>query len=638
MPKITDFGLARRLDEEGLTQTGDVLGTPGYMAPEQAVGRGRQGEPATDVYSLGAILYELLTGRPPFRGETVLETLEQVRTLDPVPPRRLRPGLPRELETICLKCLDKEPGRRYASAGALADDLGRFLEGRPILARPVGLVGRLLKWMRRRPAIALLTGLCLAAGVALLVGALVYEHRLRQALGQTQTERERARGQAERADGNYRQARDALTKMLERAEDRRWDGVTRVQELRRGQYEDALAFHERIAAQQGDDPEVRAGVAWALLAAAKIRMQLGRGEQAAADLRRAIELARVLTGQEPGELDHRILLAEALNSLVAAEHLQGPLALAEEAVAVLEEVVRQHPGRHVFRRTLADDLINWGAALLAQGQAEKAEPALVRAVALLDELARQEPGRGHELVRARARINLGSVYNARKQPDRMRQQNALAETELEACLKESPDNVHAIEGLASIRINRAYELMGEGKRDEGLTTVSRNLPLLEQARRREPEQARFTDLLYRTHGVRATLLEQLGRIPESIADLEQAASLASPGDRLGLRVSLVILHLRMGDYQGGAAEADRVAKEALDRHDDTHWANLSRFYRQAADLAEKDMQLSPEERRRLCERYRAASATMLGRAATASLRRWLPQPSARPATPPPAGR
>ena len=134
-PKITDFGLAKAMDvDSGLTGSGEVLGTPSYMAPEQAEGRAKQAGPPVDVYALGAVLYELLTGRPPFRGATLMETLEQVRGTEPVPPSRLVPRLPRDLETICLKCLNKEPSGRYASATDLAEDLGRFAEGRPIHA------------------------------------------------------------------------------------------------------------------------------------------------------------------------------------------------------------------------------------------------------------------------------------------------------------------------------------------------------------------------------------------------------------------------------------------------------------------------------------------------------------------------
>ena len=154
-PKITDYGLAKLLDTDlGPTLSGQSPGTPSYMAPEQAGARPGSIGPATDIHALGAILYELLTGRPPFRGASVAETLEQVRSQDPVPPGRLRPKLPRDLETICLKCLAKEPARRYPSARALADDLGRFLDGRPIVARRLRWHQRLWRWCRRRPALA----------------------------------------------------------------------------------------------------------------------------------------------------------------------------------------------------------------------------------------------------------------------------------------------------------------------------------------------------------------------------------------------------------------------------------------------------------------------------------------------------
>jgi serine/threonine protein kinase/Flp pilus assembly protein TadD len=165
-PKIADFGLAKRLDEEdGQTQTGQVMGSPSFMAPEQA--RGREVGPLADVYSLGAILYEMLTGRPPFKGSSPMETLFQVVHDEPVPPTRLRPGLSSDLETIALKCLAKEPDRRYESAEALADDLDRYLSATPILARPIGLRERAWKWARRQPVLATLALVTLLAAIGL---------------------------------------------------------------------------------------------------------------------------------------------------------------------------------------------------------------------------------------------------------------------------------------------------------------------------------------------------------------------------------------------------------------------------------------------------------------------------------------
>jgi WD40 repeat protein/predicted Ser/Thr protein kinase len=180
-PKITDFGIAK-LVVGGVTQTpqGAVLGTPGYMAPEQATGSDAQVGPAADVHALGAILYELLTGRPPFQGTTILETLEQVRSQEPVSPRRMVATIPGDLETICLKCLRKEPGRRYESALALVEDLGRVAAGEPIRARPVLAWERGVKWLRRHPAqAALLAVSCLAAlALTAVAVSLPYSARL----------------------------------------------------------------------------------------------------------------------------------------------------------------------------------------------------------------------------------------------------------------------------------------------------------------------------------------------------------------------------------------------------------------------------------------------------------------------------
>ena len=179
-PKITDFGLAKRLEsDDHQTQTGDVMGTPSYMAPEQALGRNKDVGPAADIYALGAILYEVLTGRPPLKGETVIETIRLVIHTDPVPPSRLVPRIARDLETICLKCLHKDPQKRYASAAEFADDLDRFREGKPIKARPTQLWERGLKWSKRRPLAATFLALGLVAFIGITGGAIGYQRHVR---------------------------------------------------------------------------------------------------------------------------------------------------------------------------------------------------------------------------------------------------------------------------------------------------------------------------------------------------------------------------------------------------------------------------------------------------------------------------
>ena len=178
-PKITDFGLAKQLGEDsGQTRTGQILGTPSYMAPEQAEGRVHDVGVVTDVYALGAILYAALTGDPPFNAGTLVKTLEQVRLQQPARPSRLAGKVPRDLETICLTCLEKEPVRRYASAAALAEDLRRFLAHEPIRARPASLSQQVRKWARRRPAVAALVAVSVVAAVSLLAGGLWYQKQL----------------------------------------------------------------------------------------------------------------------------------------------------------------------------------------------------------------------------------------------------------------------------------------------------------------------------------------------------------------------------------------------------------------------------------------------------------------------------
>ena len=235
-PKITDFGLAKQLDEEPgmagagpMTASGALVGTPSYMAPEQAAGKVKELGPACDIYALGAILYDCVAGRPPFRAASMIETLRQVTNAEPVSPRRLNAQVPRDLETICLKCLEKDPSKRYPSAAALADDLARFRAGKPVLARPIGALGRGLRWCRRNPGVAaslLLVGASLLAASVVSVWFGLNAEQARQAemnraLSEAKAKEEavEARNKAQLAQKDAEDASEIAKEQKKKAED-----------------------------------------------------------------------------------------------------------------------------------------------------------------------------------------------------------------------------------------------------------------------------------------------------------------------------------------------------------------------------------------------------------------------------------
>ena len=256
VPRITDFGLAKLRECDGdYTSTGAALGTPAYMAPEQAAGAKLIG-PAVDVYSLGAILYELLAGRPPLKGSTPAETHRMVIAEEPSRLRRGLRGPPGDLEAICLKCLQKDPVRRYATAKGLADDLRRFLAGKPTAARPLTAAGQARKWARRRPALAALIGVVAASVLAVLLGGTLHYAQLREAnveLLAANTQLQEANAKLTEAE---RQTRDALDAKKQESEGKRIQLYGRdiqhaAEECRKGRFAEAAAELEKHRPQDG---------------------------------------------------------------------------------------------------------------------------------------------------------------------------------------------------------------------------------------------------------------------------------------------------------------------------------------------------------------------------------------------------
>ena len=266
-PRITDFGLARMIasghDATAATQSGEILGTPSYMSPEQADGRVDAIGPTTDVYGLGAILYALLTGRPPFQSHSPLDTMLLLRTQEPIAPSRLRPRLPRDLETICLKCLEKQSAGRYRTAQQLVDDLKRCLAGESIHARPTPGWERALKWARRRPALAALACVSAAAIVTVVTIVVVTNARLQTQITHTEARRleaqrnlEEAQIQHQQALANLQKARDAVDRMVMHVGEKRLNGLPHLWAVRRELFNDAIRYYEDFAPQAGNDPDL----------------------------------------------------------------------------------------------------------------------------------------------------------------------------------------------------------------------------------------------------------------------------------------------------------------------------------------------------------------------------------------------
>ena len=628
-PRISDFGLARALTLDPAESPGDhqtrpgaVVGTPAYMAPEQAGGAEPAG-PAADVYALGAVLYECLTGRPPFCGETLLETLVQVRTLEPVPPRRLRPGVPRDLQTVALKCLEKGPARRYVAARELAADLRRYLDGRPIHARPVGPLRRLAKWVRRRPVVAGLIGLCLLCLATVVVGAGIYERRLRGAV-------DHAVSEGERADANYRKARDTIQKMLRSADDPQWRSIPRMSRLHREQVEAALAFYEDIAAQKGDAPQVQYEVAAACLEAARLQIDLGRMGPTQARARQELELADDLVRRQPDDLQTALLRYNALGTLARALDVERMIAYLEQSVVGLEALLERQPDAAEARRQLAANHVTLGAAYLNQNSVTQSLRCFRRAVELNAELVTANPDNHEQRSRlARSRLNLAVALSLAKDSAEARRQQRLAEADFEVLLIHLPDHKDTIDGLAVLRLNVVYWLAPEA----GLEYVSRNLPMLEAARKREPDDADYRDRLWRTHGVRAQILAGLKRHAEAVEAWERMMDLASKDEAERRRDGLAELLLRAGDHARAADQLDLVVKNAPPTKTAASWKELAGLYGEAAALADKDARLSTGKKREFRDRYQAAARSALFEAGKAAKHDLLKPRKASPAKP-----
>ena len=512
-PKVSDFGLAKQLVAEtemtagDLTESGAMLGTPNYMAPEQASGKSsaqqsynssaRLGS-AVDVYGLGAILYECLTGQPPFRAASVLETLDMVRSQEPTPPKWYQPGLPRDLQTICLKCLEKNPLKRYGSAQALADDLRRFRTGEPILAVPVSALGRLVKWSRRRPAWAALWALVLLM-VGASGGAVAYHTtQLHNSLIELSAKEIQVRQAKEQSDANYRAARQTIHQMLDRSEERILkSAIPQVRELLAQQGEDALQFFRAVAARSPEpDPGLQYEVAEALALVGRHRGLLGDRAHAANLLREAVQVLQSLLGSDPSASQVQLLLGET--HMYLAENL--PVQIGGEAEKHYLEAhrildsVSEHPpkGSNID----LDRAYCWhqlGILYRQTGRLPLAEEQLRQALHFW-ELATAKPKTFPPILlnrKADSHISMGLILYQKEQFAASQTEY----TEAEKCCMEAgrqlPDDLDVVATLGTIYLDWGLLDEAKGEHDEALRRYKMAIDLLDKALLREPNMVRL---------------------------------------------------------------------------------------------------------------------------------------------------
>jgi serine/threonine protein kinase len=478
-PKVADFGLAKILgSDDGITKTRAVLGSPSYMAPEQAEGDARSVAATTDVYALGAILYELLTGRPPFRAATALLTLAQVKDSDPVPPSRFQPGLPGDVETICLKCLEKSPQRRYPTADALAEDLRRFLASEPILARPVPSWVRAWKWARRRPALAAALTVSTAAILLLLVGALYYNSRLRVSVHEARVAQSEAVEQRKRTFRNLNHLVFQVHEKLGRTP------ATRA--ARRELLDTALAGLEEVAeSAKSEAPDIGRAVAHQKLG--DIFREIGRMEDAGRQYESARVLAEGLAAAKPSDVASRECLEATFAGLgdlsLHADRLDDAVRHFHRVVDLAERNAAGYPDRASTRRALLDAYFRLGRAFGFDRNLDEAAVWFSRMRQLAARWAEDEP------VNALPRDLLSTAYRKLADVSKLRHDDATARADYLKAVALGTDLVTADPTNLDYKLHLAQAL-------DDLATTEHRLGQLDlaTARLRQAEQL-FSELV-----------------------------------------------------------------------------------------------------------------------------------------------
>ncbi len=581
-PKIVDFGLAKQTTAmDGETVTGHLMGTPKYMSPEQASGAHKSITETTDIYSLGVVLYEALVGRSPFEGSTALEVLEQVRSTDPVRPRALRPSIPRDLETICLKCIDKNPTDRYASAADLLEDLQRFQNGFAILAKPTPYLIRLWKLARRFPIQSSLALCALLALASLLASSLVFNQRLSRALREQ-------RSASQLAEKNYQTALEAVDKTLERVGFDQLANQPGMERVRADMLADAVRLYEKLAEYQSQTDSPSTGnpnlavleqQADALSKLGRIRTLLGQTDLARDNLSRAIIIQQRLVRDVPDQpalihglaISHvnlgrvtkdpkefqsaldllrpirdtypacRQSLVQAINQLSSFQEVDQKETMLEEVRELTQSALSESPADPSLRLTLGQSTHNLGLLYMNTHRIEQAEESIAEALSVFRKLVIDHDG-VYEYQTSLAEC-LSALANLEYQrgdfADAMQHMNECYAIR-ELLVARYPAVLEHREALARSYQTHASSLISMQNHSEAIEMARRGLDVAERLQAEHPRR-QHAFLVAAGHSLMGSTLLANSRADEAAKSFEQACEtfeelLAQSSEEISYRV------------------------------------------------------------------------------------------------------
>jgi serine/threonine-protein kinase len=614
---VLDWGLAKVLgapdgeadappvvvNQEGeppRTVQGQVLGTPAYMAPEQAVGQTAQIGPATDIFGLGAIVYEILTGRPPFAGADTLEVLEQAGRGEPMRPRQVMAAVPRALEAVCLRALAKDPPDRYASARLMAEEVQHWLADQPVQAYQEPLSGRLSRWARQhRPMVAGVGALLVTAVVALSISTVL--------IG-------KARAVAE---ANYRRAHDAVDQSYTIISENQLLNRPGLQPLRRELLQTARNYYEQFVAERGHDPAARTDLALAYFRLGLLTKDLGSPNEAIQLLLQARDLFAHLVGARGEYPDYKNGLGRCHDQLGNLYYEVGQQERAQEnyreALVLLEELAYRHPGEARYQTALAKCVGNIGTLSQARGKGDEAEKAYERTRELFADLASKNPrdpeyrselarslsnlatlysarGRRKEAIQAQLRaielrqelvsqdkeaidyqynlaqshLNLGVLYEEHREAGKALQANEEAFAALDKLVRHNPAMSNFQRDLATCANNLGVLYRRRDRKKEAEQVHQRALQIAERLVEDYPGVHEYQYLLGQSLMKLGQVYQETNRLKEAAGALQNAVArlrqlVDAHGDLLEFRLELAAAH----GNQGLLAEAQRDQAAAI---------------------------------------------------------------------------